>query len=191
MEYLPSHLDMGTTYATLVAGIVCSLVGFGVVVGSWTMRGKKLAGTPSKSSLPLPSTVLGLATVAFIASLTVAIYVWHAAMDWPTTFQAYLPVAQGTSAGPITYDSPFTFTPEAWNCLVSQYIVQPAQGRELQGLCREAAVARYLMLPMLILSAALLFCLLRTWHKARRHTASGADDVGGKEAEEISVQGKE
>ena len=50
------------------------------------------------------------------------------------------------------------------------------------------------MIPQLIISAALLFTLLWTWRQARSAAAAAASDAenaGGKEIEEVSVQGKD
>ena len=49
------------------------------------------------------------------------------------------------------------------------------------------------MIPQLIISAALLFTLLWTWRQARSAAAaaSDAENAGGKEIEEVSVQGKD
>ena len=188
IDYLPSRFTLGQMDAMLAASIISVLVGAGVAVSAWTTRGKNA----TRKTLILT----GLASIAFAVSLAVAIYAWYPVMQYPIIFRNSLPypssfsTASNAGEGAIVYQSPFAYTPEVWNCLLAPYVVQQGQSQRMQGLCQEAKVAKDLMIPVVLLSAALLSCLLWSWRKERQAT-SDTENNGAKEIEEVSVQGKE
>jgi len=192
MDYTPSHFSLGRMYAMVAAGVISAVVGAAVAVGSLTMRGKdKLEASVKGRKLPLPVLLLGLVLtlIAFTLNLAIAIYAWYPVLQWSNeSFRDSLPLpATGSLAteSPVRFQSPFEFTPDNWNCLLAPYVINPAESRKLESLCQEATVAKALMMPMMIFSAALLICLVWTWRKAR--TAATEADTNAKEIEEISA----
>ena len=137
--------------------------------------------------LPLASLVL--ASVAFVISLAVAIYAWYPVMQWDIDFKRSLPLPPsitGSKSKAIEYKSPFALGPDVWNCWISDYTVDPTLGGRLQTLCREAVVTKDLMIPVVILSAALVVATGLSWWTASRAAASKTE-VNEKEMDEVSI----
>ena len=143
--------------------------------------------------MPFLPVSLILTTIAFLTSFGCAIYAWYPVMRYPIVFRNSLPfphkVTGKHTKGVITYQSPFAYTPEVWNCALSPYVVNPSQSQRLNGLCQEASAARYMMIPVILLSAGLLVSLAWSWRKAS--LAAASDEVPAeKEVEEVSVYSK-
>ena len=138
------------------------------------------------SLLPLG---LVLAAITFIISFAVAIYAWYPVMKWQIDFKNSLPFppsVTGAKGKTVKYMSPFDFVPDMWNCLISDYTIDPAKGKQLRTICNEASVAKILMLPIVILSAALAIGLGVSWWKASR-AAAQKTETNEKDVEEISI----
>ena len=130
-----------------------------------------------------------MTTITFLVTLAVAAYTYHVDSRRSLDFYSWLPVDVTKSEKSKTFSAPFTFTPEAWNCFLAPYAAHASDSRKLQSLCREASVAKYLMIPILLLTAALLGSLAWSWQK-NRVAAADASRENVKEIEEVSVHSK-
>lgn len=138
------------------------------------------------SLLPLG---LIVAAIAFVISFAVAIYAWYPVMKWDINFKNSLPLPPsitGADSKTVKYQSPFDIVPDLWNCWISGYTVDPAVGGKLRNLCKEADVAKILMLPVVVLSAALTIGLGLSWWMSSRAAASKAE-TEEKEVEETTI----
>lgn len=109
-------------------------------------------------------------------------------MKWPINFKNSLPFPPsitGDQGKTVKYMAPFDFGPD-WNCWISDYTVNPGLSRQMQNMCNEANVAKILMLPIVVLSAALTIGLGVSWWKASRRTASETE-TNEKDVEEVSI----
>jgi hypothetical protein len=127
--------------------------------------------------------------IAFAISLAVAVYAWYPVMKWSIDFKQSLPLpptVTGAKSTTVKYQSPFDFVPDVWNCWISDYAVEPAVAGRLHALCREANIAKILMLPVVVLSAALAIGVGISWWKASCNAAS-TTETNEKDAEEASI----
>lgn len=181
MNYLPDNFTMGALYAMIVSCIVCLIAGTTVAVTAWRQRGEKTARS---------ITSLVIASVAFIFDLAIAIYVWFPNSLKTVDFLKSLPSPpSGHESGPVSFKSQHTFTPESWNCRLATFAVEPKEASTLMNACEEAKATNYMMIPVLILSAALLAGVSWSWYSARRITAAHPE-AGTKEMDEVSVESK-
>lgn len=194
IDYLPSRFSMSRINAMLAASVISLLVGVAVAVASWKARTVKAAGTDSatktsKRSTMLPLASLVLASVAFVISIAVAIFAWYPVIQWDINFKKSLPLPPtitGSKSKAVEYQSPFALGPDLWNCWISDYTVDPAIGGRLRTLCREAEVTKDLMIPVVLLSAALVVATGLSWWTASRAAAS-KPEVNEKEMDEVSI----
>lgn len=110
-------------------------------------------------------------------------------MQWAIKFRNSLPLPpslSGANGKTVQYQSPYPLTPDTWNCWISDFTVDPHLGDRLRSLCREAGVAKDLMIPMLIVSAFLVLGTGLSWFKASRAAASDMEE-DKKEVEEVSA----
>ena len=135
-----------------------------------------------------------LASVAFFISLGITIWLWQPVMKWNIDFKNSLPlppmVSNPGTSSPIEYQSPFDYTPEVWNCLLAPFVVgSPSQ--RLQHLCREAKVAKYMMIPVVLLSALLVVFLGLAWRKSSQVADTETEMDNVKDVDEVSVETKD
>ena len=214
IDYMPSRFSMSRINAMLAASVISLLVGVAVAVASWKARTVKTAAAEtdststvntlpldhrvydadlwyqtSKRSTMLPLASLVLASVAFVISLAVAIYAWYPVMQWDINFKKSLPLPPsitGSKSKAVQYQSPFALGPDLWNCWISDYTVDPAMGGRLRTLCREAEVTKDLMIPVVLLAAALVVTTGLSWWTASRAAAS-KPETNEKEMDEVSI----
>jgi len=177
IDYLPSRFSMTRINAMLGASVITALAAIAAAVISWRARGEMAAKAEvtlknKKYSASLLPIALTLAIITFIISFAVAVYAWYPVMKWSIDLKKSLPLppsVTGAKSKTVQYQSPFDFVPDVWNCLVSDYAVEPAVAGRLHALCREASIAKTLMLPVVVLSAALAVVLGFSWWKAGRN----------------------
>jgi hypothetical protein len=194
LDYAPSNFTLSKEYAEIATAVICAVIGTIIAVGAWFARSQKTSQTGPKTRRPsfLPI-ALGLSILAFCLSLAVTVYTYHPAMKWSINFKNSIPlppqVSNPDQEPPTRYQSPFAYTPEVWNCLLSPYVVSAQNGR-MQSLCQEAKAAKYLMVPVFIVSAVLAGSLGFMVWKAKKAGANGEVEMeaGGKEVDEISVE---
>lgn len=148
-----------------------------------------MANENQKRSLPLLAVSLIVASIAFVISFAVAIYAWYPVMRWNINFKNSLPlppVITGVKSKTVRYRAPFDLVPDLWNCWISDYTINPDVSGKLDNLCKEASVAKILMLPIVVLSAALVVGVGLSWWKASRATAT-TTEANEKDAEEVSI----
>lgn len=192
MDYTPSRFTLGRESAMIASGVICAVASVLVIATSTVMR---KATSTRFGALPwLVSSVF--AAAAFAVSLAVAVYAWYPVMQWSINFLKSLPVPAkiaGTAASSdkaITYQAPFAFTPEFWNCALAPYVADSAESGRLQSLCQEAHAAKSLTIPVVILAAALFGLTGWSWWSASS-AVSTEPEKEGKDVEEISMASKD
>lgn len=193
LDAVPSRFNMGREYAELVTALLCTIIGAGVAAGSWFARGGKSSegGKKYMSFLPI---ALAVTAVAFVLSLAITAWVWSPAMKWQINFKNSIPlppmVSNPSKSAPSTYESPFDYTPEIWNCLLAPYVVSPPQRHRITGLCSEAKVAKYMMIPVVLVSAVLLTALGWAWRQSKKTISAEQEMSNVKDVDEVSVETK-
>jgi hypothetical protein len=196
LEAVPSRFTLGREYAEIVTGLLCALTGAAVAIGSWFARGQNKTSTNTgRKSIPFLPIALALATIAFILSIAITAWVWSPVMKFPIKFLNSIPlppsVSNPSKKAPTTYESPFDYTPEVWNCLLAPYVVSPPQSRRMSGLCSEAKVARYMMIPVVLLSAVLMTALGWAWHQSKNAGSAEQEMETVKDIDQVSVETKD
>lgn len=193
LDSTPSRFTLGREYAELVTGLLCALIGTAVAAGSWFARGTRTSKTGTKS-VPFLPIALTLTSVAFFLSLAITIWVWSPAMKFPIKFSNSIPlppmVSNPSKSSPTTYESPFDYTPEIWNCLLAPFVVSPPQRRRMTGLCSEAKVAKYMMVPVVLLSAVLLAAVGWAWRQSNKSVPAEQEMDNVKDVDAVSVESK-
>ncbi len=183
LDYAPSRFSLARTYASLANGVICALLGLAISIGAWFARKQKANTT----YLPV-ATALG--SISFVISLAMTGYAWTSAMKFPVLFRNSIPlppmVSNPAKEAPTKYMAPFAYTPEIWNCNLASFVVEPAAARAVSKQCQEARVGRYMMLPVLVVSALLLATVAGMWIKARK--AGGEEVREAKDVDEVSIE---
>jgi len=186
MDYEPSRFTLGRESGMIASGVICAVAGAAVVALASLMR---------KSAVPFGWTIsVVVSAIAFATSLAVAVYAWQPVMHWNIDFLKSLPVPTsitgGSSDRALTYQSPFAFTPEVWNCFLAPYVADSSTSGRLQGLCQEAHAAKNLTLPVVVL-AALMFGITGWGWWTAGSSARAEPQVEGKDIEEVSMASRD
>ncbi|KAK3057798.1 hypothetical protein LTR09_000873 [Extremus antarcticus] len=190
MDYAPSRFTLARESAMIASGVICAVVG-AVVISTSTFVRK--ANNTRTGALPWLITSV-FAAVAFAISLAVAVYAWYPMMQWNINFLKSLPVpakiAGSASDTSITYQAPYPFTPEFWNCALAPYVANPEESGRLQSLCQEAHAAKSLTIPVVILAAAIFGLTGWSWWSASS-AARAEPEMEGKDVEEVSMASRD
>jgi len=187
MDYTPSRFTLGRESALLAGAVISAIAGAAVIATSWFARNDK----PARFGLSSQLISFVVAGISFAISLAVTVYAWYPVMQWNINFLKSLPVPMTIAGGPkdsITYQSPFAFTPEYWNCRLAPYVADGMGGR-LHSLCLEARAAKDIMIPIVILSAAVFILTGYSWWSAK--TTVAEPEKEGKDVEEVSMASKD
>jgi len=190
MDYQPSRFTLSKESAEIASGVICAIIGAIIIALASLVRRSK--STRFGVSPWLISLVL--ATVAFAISLAVAVYTWHPTMKWNINFLKSLPVPASISGAasdkPLTYQSPFDFTPEIWNCFLAPYVVDSSTSGRLHALCQESRAARTLTIPIVVFAA--LMSVVAGWGWWTATSAVNTEpEKEGKDVEEVSMASKD
>lgn len=197
LDYAPSRLTLSREQAELITGLFCALIGAGIAIGAWFFRAQKTPkdGSFQKRFLSFLPIALMLASIAFFISLGVTIWAWQPTMQWSIKFLNSLPLPPSVSGAarqsPIKYQAPFDYTPEIWNCLLAPYVINASQSERMSTLCSEAKVAKYMMIPVVLLSAVLVIALGLAYRKSTQIASSETEMSNVKDVDEVSVESKE
>lgn len=197
MDYTPSRFTLAHENAMVASGVVCAVVGaIAILTSTLTPTNKP---TTARFGAPLIWLLTAIATAgAFAVSLAVAVYAWSPVMRWPINFLKSLPVPSkisGTtsvsSSDSITYQAPFAFTPEVWNCRIAPYAADASTSERLQGLCQEAKAAKGLAVVVVVVAAMVMGMVGLKWWKAGKQTKAEGEVEAKDVDEEMSVVSKD